>query len=435
MGGKIGKREIIIVLGISILFLIFAFSLFLKGHHSWDMGVQQNWGNTALEKGISTLYVENSGIDYPPGYVYILRSNAWISLKLFNTFEPLLDNYIIISKLVPTLALLLSGLLLYFIIRKERDNKTAILGLFLYLFNLGLIFNAAYWGQVDAYLGFLVILSVFFLIKEKYLLSVLSITLAVLTKVQSIVLVPIIGLIILLKTKVKIWIKSALVALTTFVIVFLPMITSGTFLTVFFKSFRQIDLYPKVTVNAFNSWFLISPTVPNWMDALWDGTNLFGISLKFIGLSLLAFYLLFVLYSLWKKPTKERMVLAAASMAFAFFMLPTQIHERHLFPFFVLLLMYYLLTKRFFWTYIIISLNYLINLIVLFGPSKGSIVFYQIGWIIEKITSITTLNQLGIIVSAINLVLFINFSYSGIFEGLKKELKEDWRKFTIWLIK
>lgn len=393
------------ILGLIILFLLVNLALFLKGFHE-DIKWFQYWGNIALQNGTPYLY-SNYITDYPPFYLFVLKFNAWLNLNLFNNLDLLTPNYIFISKTIPTLCNLAIGILIYLYIQDKNYNQ-AFLASCLYLFNPAIIYDAAYWGQVDAVNTLFMTLSIIFLINKKYIYSTIFIILAVLTKVQSISLVPVVFTVIVLNCDFNKATKIILTAILTSFSVLFPFIITGTLPLVIKNILNSVGRYPFVTVNSYNSWFLISPDAPDLSNTLSDSTHLYSISLKNIGFIFLAIYTLIVIYQLSKRDDEETIILAATSMTFAFFMLPTEIHERYLFPFFALLSLIVLNSRKYTGVYIVLSITFLLNLMMI---------------------SLQSIN-IALFIALINVAIFIYFTKIGICKDLFSNLKQDIKTFN-----
>jgi len=184
------------------------------------------------------------------------------------------------------------------------------------------IFNAAVWGQFDAIYTFLLVLSLMLALASKSELSVLAFTLGVLTKPQSIALLPLIAFLVLRKRGWRRLLTSIITGAATILAVIIPFEWSNpvTFLSnIYFGAYAG---YEYTSINAFNMWALGGLWVP-------DG-NLF-----IVGWMLFGAFTVFTLYILHKRfnVSGELLVLFSAFMLlFGFFMLPTRIHERYLFP-------------------------------------------------------------------------------------------------------
>jgi Gpi18-like mannosyltransferase len=429
------SKQFITISGIILIFLILNVSLFGLGSFYGDVMAQQKWGNEALEEGVSYLYSQHI-TDYPPLYIYVLKFNAWLNLKLSGNTERFTLHYNFISKTIPTFCNLIIGLIIFFYLRK-RNYKLALFAGCFYLFNPAIIYNTAYWGQVDSVNTLFMFLSIIFLIHKKYIPSTIFIVLAVLTKFQSIVLVPVIGMVILMNFNIKKIIKIFLTNTIVISIILLPYILGGVFWKVIDTIFGSVDRHPFVTANAYNIWYLISPRIPtNWMEGLNDSFQVLGFSLKFIGLALLGIYTILVLYQLFKKCDKDNIILAAASMAFAFFMLPTQIHDRYLFPFFALFILIVFNNKKYLLIYIFSSITYLFNLMMVLPIIyKNNLILYLIQEFLVILVHKFTFISVAIAIALANIIIFTYFSKVGIFNNLFENLKTDFFNIKSYIFK
>ena len=161
-------------------------------------------------------------------------------------------------------------------------------------------------------------------LKSKPELSSVAFAIALLSKPQGIAMLPLIAFLIYKKGGLKKLLFSALAFSATVFLVILPFEWPDgnpvTFLTKIY--FGAYGTYAFTSLNAFNLWGLYGLWMP-------DG------SLNIVGWILFGAFVVFVLYFLnkrFKVSTDFLVVFAAFMLLFAFFMLPTRIHERYLFP-------------------------------------------------------------------------------------------------------
>jgi len=309
------------------------------------------WFNTAAEHGIRPFYTvvwQNVGwIDYPPFNVYIFWAFGSLA-KAVSTYGISIVN---IVKLVPNLFDLATGLLIYVFVRKQASFKLALMATALYTFNPAVIYNAAVWGQFDAIYTFFLILSLILALKSKPKLSAAAFAIGLLTKPQGIALAPLVAFLIYKKNGLKNLLVSVLVFTATIFLVILPFEWSNpvTFLSnIYFGAYRG---YAYTSINAFNLWGLYGLWVP-------DG-NLF-----ILGWALFGAFAVFTLYFLHKRFNNSGELIAIFSafmFFFAFFMLPTRIHERYLFPAISVLALMFPLVKRIRPLYAVLTATFLIN--------------------------------------------------------------------------
>ncbi|MCJ7793386.1 hypothetical protein MUP42_00480 [Candidatus Bathyarchaeota archaeon] len=342
------KRETIILAVLLLVSFLVRVLLFpLQGYQN-DMATFSYWFNTAAEHGIRPFYTvvwQNVGwIDYPPFNVYIF----WAFGSLAKAASISTVNMV---KLVPNLFDLATGLLIYVFVRKQASFKLALMATALYTFNPAVIYNAAVWGQFDAIYTFFLILSLILALKSKPKLSAASFAIGLLTKPQGIALAPLVAFLIYKKNGLKNLLVSVLVFTATVFLVILPFEWSNpvTFLSnIYFGAYRG---YAYTSINAFNLWGLYGLWVP-------DG-NLF-----ILGWALFGAFAVFTLYFLHKRFNNSGELIAIFSafmFFFAFFMLPTRIHERYLFPAISVLALMFPFLKRTRALYAVLTATFLIN--------------------------------------------------------------------------
>ncbi|MFH1788563.1 MAG: hypothetical protein ABH834_04210 [Candidatus Altiarchaeota archaeon] len=393
-------------------FLINA-SLFSASSHG-DVRGQQEWGNYALKNGVASLYLRGV-TDYPPIYLYVFELNSWISLTFFRTNALLSAPYVFVSKTIPTIALILTGLAVYLHFRDE-SRKKALLGSGLIMLNPALIYNTGYWGQVDSVNTLFMVLAVIFLARKRPLLSTLSISIAVLVKIQSLILAPLIWLIIVRERGVSASLKFAALNAVLVFLLLAPYVSSGVLGNVWSVVSGSVGYQPFVTANAYNIWFLASPRFPyQYLATLQDTTTVFGVTLRTISLVLMGAYTLFVLHRVLLKGVGA--TFAAASLCLAFFMLPTEIHERYLFAFIPLAAILVVEDLRHLKVFLLFTLTHLVNLMMAY-PFKSSynLLFYPLQSILDLIFSLDKQAFIGVAcaVASVNIIAFIYFTRKGI---------------------
>jgi Gpi18-like mannosyltransferase len=295
-----------------------------------DLSTFSAWFLTAAKYGPRLFYTNVIWCDYPPFNVYIF----WIfgslgkSLSLFGTTNM---NYIL--KLPSNIFDIATAYLLYIFLKEKLDFKSSIVAVLLYTFNPSTIFNTSIWGQFDAIYTFFLVLSIILILKSKYVLSSISFTLGFLTKPQSIALAPLILFLIAMKKSWKDLITSAFASVATILILIVPLQWSNPIDFLFDIYKEGYGNYPYNSVNAFNFWALFG----FWKS---DGTTFMFLDLFTIGWLLFGLLTAFSLLYLFKRfeiMEEDIVVFTAFILLFGFFMLPTRIHERYIFPVFSIL--------------------------------------------------------------------------------------------------
>ena len=339
------RREIIILaVLLAVSFLVRVLLFHLQGYPI-DTNDFISWFTTATQHGIRPFYSVVGYFDYPPLNVYIF----WAFGSLANTLGISMASMI---KFVPNLFDLATAALIYFFVRKQATFKVTLISTALYAFNPATIYNTAVWGQFDAVYTFFLILSLILALKSKPLPSAIVFALGLLTKPQGIALLPLVALLIYKKNGWKKLAYSIVAFTATVFLVVLPFEGIGNPITFLIKTYSTGYMYYDVTsVNAFNFWGLYAL----WMK---DGY------LFYVGWALFGAVAVFTLYMVHKRLKVSGdliAVFAAFMLFFVFFMLPTRIHERYMFPAISVLALMFPLLKKTRPLYIVLTATFLIN--------------------------------------------------------------------------
>jgi Gpi18-like mannosyltransferase len=321
-----------------------------QGYAAVDTRDFMAWFQTAADYGPRTFYTR-TWCDYPPFNIYFF----WVfgllakSLSLFGT-----SLFTYVMKLPSNLFDMATAFLIFAFVRKRLDFKMALLATALYAFNPAVIFNAAVWGQFDAIYTFFLVLSLMLALASKPELSAVTFTLGILTKPQGIALAPLIAFLILKKYRLQ-WrrlLTSLIAVAATVFVVIIPFEWSNpvTFLTnIYFGAYGG---YAYTSVNAFNLWAI---------GGLWilETPVLFAIGWILFGA--LAAFVLYVLHKRFGASGELLVLFSAFILFFGFFMLPTRIHERYLFPALSVLALMFPFLKKTRLIYGVLSATCLVN--------------------------------------------------------------------------
>lgn len=359
---------IILLLAGLALRLAIAYVFFPDSGFKSDLNTYTSWALTLAEHGPGGFYANAGFSDYPPGYLYLLWPIGLLS-KLLAPGDPASVAMGLI-KLPPILIDLAVGALLYFLVSGwarpgRRAEGLGLAAAALYVFNPVTWYDSALWGQTDAIGALVLLLGVAALIRGNSEGAAGLAVLAGLVKPQyGLVLAPLV-IVILLKRhltgtnprnepwgpqRLRAWLAreqgpvrigtSFLTGVVAFFIVALPFgMGPYEYLALVASTAGQ---YKYLTVNAYNAWALIgvgkTPSLASsglWSD---DTAKLLGPLSGFaIGTALLIVgFLIGIARGLWRDDRRSILVLAVFLSA-AFFILPTRVHERYLFPVFAFL--------------------------------------------------------------------------------------------------
>jgi len=319
-----------------VLLSSFAIRTFLFPFQGYkvDLSTLSAWFYTAAQYGPRVFYEAAGWCDYPPFNVYIF----WIfgslakQLSLFGR-----SGILYIIKLPPNLFDIATAFLIFIFLREKTNFKSSIVATSIYAFNPAIIFNTSVWGQYDAIYTCFLILSLMLILNSKPKLSVIAFTLGILTKPQSVALAPLIIYLIVKKYGWKGLVTAAFASAATVLAVIIPFEWSNPLNFLVDIYLGGYGGYPYTSINAFNLWALAG----FWRS---DAETFMFLDFFTIGWIMFGALTVLSLYTLHRRLNNSQdddvLVLFSAFMLFfGFFMLPTRIHERYLFPVFSVLTM------------------------------------------------------------------------------------------------
>ena len=313
-----------------LLLLIFAAKVFASPHFQYkiDIGTYQAWAGRLATEGPARFYAPNYFADYPPGYMYVLWGIG--ALKHYFQIPSGSDGALILLKLPALLADAAVTWLIWARLRKYGKGLAWSAAL-AFALNPALLLNSTVWGQTDSVLALLVLLALLAQGKGRFELAWILATLAVLTKPQALLLVP------LLVFWPRGWwasgrpISCLLAGLATVYVVANPFRGSRPWSWLTDIYFGTTGYYAETSVNAMNLAALLfgmrrnDATTLGWFDLT---SNSWGF---IIGLAIGAAF--FAMYLRRGGRFFHINLFAAASLVS--FICLTRMHERYLYPFFV----------------------------------------------------------------------------------------------------
>lgn len=223
-------------------------------------------------------------------------------------------------------------------LRKPFGAASARAAAVLYALCLPLFINAAIWGQTDALLSLALIAALVALLNEKLTWAGAAMGWALSIKLQAIVLVPALIVFVARKYGAKALLRPLAVGLFLLALIALPHVLGGSAKPMLASYTHATDFFPRRTLGAYNGWYLLDGfdtkirRLPEQFARADNRSVLGPVTFKHIGLILFGTYLLFLLAGLWRRPDPSTLILACAMSVFAFFMLPTQMHDRYIVP-------------------------------------------------------------------------------------------------------
>ena len=315
--------------------LIIAYALLpAEAGFAADLGAFRSWAADLGANGPWGAYARGYFLDYLPGYLWILWPLGAIAGTLTTSFDP--------GSLVKLPAIFADALLILATIRLAHDlgaSARAQRGAALLLAVTPIIWlTSAVWGQVDSVGTTLLLLATSELIRGKTLRAAAFAALAAAVKPQFGILIPLLAFLALLRASRSgdRW-TVVLTGLVGTAVVSLVAFPFGlTVVDVVGKVGEAAGNYPYLTVNAWNPWALLSTEGTGLLLNGGWGSDIApliagGPPAVLYGAALLIGAILAAIWAA-RSDDKVRTVAALTFIAIAFFVLPTRVHERYLYP-------------------------------------------------------------------------------------------------------
>ncbi|HSW41957.1 MAG TPA: hypothetical protein VLM76_05575, partial [Patescibacteria group bacterium] len=344
----------LLALGLALR-LIIAY-VFLPGSgFGVDLASFSGWAIELARNGPWSIYERPIFIDYSPGYLYVLWALGLVSQALAIPVGELLK----LPAIFADLALAVTIFVLAADLGASRRGAVVAAGTFLLVPVTW--FNSAVWGQVDSVGTLVLLLALRDLWRGRSERAAILTTIAAIIKPQFGILIPLAAAVIIRRHwmerpddgsrlgggPVRI-LTTTVAGLVTATLVCLPF--GITIVGLAEQLVETAAGYPFLTVNGYNLWALVSldgaglASVGTWIRDAANPLNPadpyfapLGIPAVLLGSGLLVAAIMALMALLWRRHDDRRVLLAAlAVMAIAFFVLPTRVHERYLYPFFAL---------------------------------------------------------------------------------------------------
>ena len=314
---------------------------------SSDVSLFAGWMRAVTVSGVGQFHHQNSSCDYPPLMLYVWWAMGRVALLLGLD----LDNDVTLHRLLklPACAAdLFIAIALYVEGRRLVGSKRAVGACALWFLNPVSIYNSAFWGQVDALHSGFVLVGLILLNRGRWFWGGALAALALLQKLQSAAIVPLLVFETYRLGRLRALAGALGAAAIVAGAVLTPFALSGTLKQAVVSAYaRVVGQYPELSRNAFNVWYLLgdpgsydSSPPPALVQLAAQGADQVGerhsllLLLSWRRLALAAFTLcaavILSLYSL--RPDADGRFLAAGLLGLAFFLIPTEIHERYALP-------------------------------------------------------------------------------------------------------
>ena len=313
----------VIVIGVSVALLMTAVELASVAHYDglhWDI---RSFAARAIQmayRGPANYYDPRLGDDfYPPAIAY----DQWLVGWLGTILMPGVAGFRVLMQVPPIICSVLLALTIFFVALRTDTVQRAVILMLLYVLNPGLFYDVAVWAQNDSMYALPMFLSFVLVLRGRPALGWALAALAILVKPQPVALLPVLGLITLLRQGPLQWTFSLAAVAAVIVIGFLPF-QLNHHITLVPDVYAQIgERFQSASSRAFNFPALVfGMGVP-------DSVRVAGVSYFVLGGFLVLATYVFVARLLLQHAGDRAATLGAFIGVLGFFLFAPRMHERY----------------------------------------------------------------------------------------------------------
>ncbi len=350
--------------------------------HVHDIEQLKGWTKTAVLGNPLAVY-NDSTANYPPlGLLPLIGVGHFYQIVFSPEFDTSTTTLTALLKLPGIMADLVTAVILFFYLDKHHNRRWAFIGMAVYAFNPAVIYNSAWWGQLESVVALPMLLSVMAVGEGRIRWAWLWLAVAVLVKPQAAVLGPVI---LLASLRVSDWrklLEGWLVGGAFGLVVLLPLVVVGQLPVLIAQIQASAGRQLFLTMNAHNFWYLVTlgrgSFAAREMNPIFDTEPLVGPLTGWqIGLGLFLLWTGLICWKLGRVLLSDRngntritangqlptVFWAAAALVIGFYMLPAEAHERYLFGALALLVPLLPGRRPFQVVYLLFSVTFLLNLL------------------------------------------------------------------------
>ncbi|MEA2520213.1 MAG: hypothetical protein QOF49_2293 [Chloroflexota bacterium] len=409
-----GIGAIVAVLALGLAFRLIIAQVNPGSGFKVDLGSFQGWASSLAKDGLSGFYERDFFHDYTPGYLYVLYLVGVVGQAIGGIGD--------LIKIPPILADIGLGWLVWSMSQElGAGRRAALIGAFAVVVNPVTWLDSVLWGQVDSVGVLVLLLGLRELWRDHPERSAILTVVAALIKPQLAILAPIVAVVTIRRAlrpvaprddarpprtgrvldRIRAWERrtdhpvriatTAVAGFATAVVLCFPfglsVLEPGRTGEVFHSGlieqvFKTAGGYPYASVNAYNPWALaevggngvavnsgwacdtvIANPAPGAVEC--PAAVMVGpLPAVVVGAALLVAAFLIVCLFVARRPTPLAILIGVTILAIAFFILPTRVHERYLFPFVALGAILAAISIRWRLAYVVLSLTTFLNMYV-----------------------------------------------------------------------
>ncbi len=407
-----GVGAILVVLAAALAFrLIIAYAYPGTGLE-FDLASFKFWASNLANEGLHGFYERPFFHDYTPGYLYVLYLLGVVS----GATQIALDQLIKLPAIFADVAI---GWLVWSMATElGTSRRTALVAAALAVANPVSWFDSVTWGQVDSFGVVFLLLGLRNLWRDRPERAAIWTVIAALIKPQLAILVPVVAVVTIRRAlwpapsslepaerpvgligRFLAWearterpiriVTTGVVALLTALVLCAPFGLSlveiregGLRSGLVEQIFSTASGYPYVSVNGYNAWALAEldgtgiAKNGGWICDAVNANPVPGgpvcdtafqigpIPAVFVGAALLLTAFVVICGVIARRPDRLTILVGVTLLAVAFFILPTRVHERYLYPFFALGAILAAISRRWLVAYIVLSVAAFLNMYV-----------------------------------------------------------------------
>ncbi|MBI2776908.1 MAG: phospholipid carrier-dependent glycosyltransferase [Chloroflexi bacterium] len=368
---RAGTRDdvggILILLALALIFRAIIAYLLPGSGFSNDIGAFQFWASNLFSQGLNGFYSREFLHDYTPGYLYVLWVVGWVGSIVGGVGD--------LIKVPPIIAdAVLAWLVWSMALELGAGRRAGRLGALLVAINPITWLDSAIWGQVDSVGVIFLLLGLRELWRDRPERAAILTVVGAIIKPQLGILVPLVAAVVirralwpaggygdeaapLRRATTTAWewttrgplriVTTGLAGFLTAILLALPF---GLGLPGLVEQiFKTAGGYPFLSVNAWNPWALVTfqgngiaqnrawvcDMVVSRSTAFYDCPSAFSFgAVPAVVAGTVLTFAVFVAVSVLvaRRPDRRTMLVGLAILALAFFVVPTRVHERYLFP-------------------------------------------------------------------------------------------------------
>ncbi len=300
-----------------------------------DVAYWKSWLSYSAEFGLWNVYqLELPGQAYPPVIMFLLCGLG----LLYRAIWPSAGDSAWLTAFVklPSIAgdLAAAALLAALARRKEADGRLGPRGAAALLaFHPAAIWLSSFWGQADLLLGGIVVAGWWMILRRSPVAAGALLAIALLTKPQAMVVLPASAALLLGRCGAGGLLRAVGSGAVVASFLSLPFVLAGDGSALVRIYVGAGNVYPYLSLHAFNPWGVVGWLAGSPGELVRDdGALVAGIAPKSIGIALLLAASAWIAWRAFRIRENGRAWRLLTLQWFAFFLLPTQIHERYLVP-------------------------------------------------------------------------------------------------------